>query len=520
MLPQKRKRSGAETTESKDNASEDDTTLLPTTPDPADAQNSVQTLAQEVLRFDELDLAPKTAQAITEMGFTEMTPIQRKAIPPILAGRDVLGAAKTGSGKTLAFLIPAVELLHSLRFKPRNGTGVVIVSPTRELALQMFGVARELMTHHSQTCGIIMGGANRSAEASKLAAGVNLLIATPGRLLDHLQNTKGFVYKNLRTLVIDEADRILDAGFEDEMRAIVKILPETRQTALFSATQTTKVEDLARVSLRPGPLYINVESATEHSTVEGLQQGYVVCPSDLRFRLLFTFLKRHLSKKKKIIVFVSSCACVKYYEELLNYIDLPVLALHGQQKQQKRTANFFSFVNATEGVLICTDVAARGLDIPAVDWIIQFDAPDEPRNYIHRVGRTARGSNGKGKSFLVLQPSEVGFLHHLQLARVPLVEYDLPKLINIQAQLEKLIGSNYYLNRAAKDGFRSYLAAYSAYSLRSVFDVHKLDLAAVAKSFGFTSPPKVNIVLGASMARDKRPAKRRAYGRQPRQAPA
>jgi ATP-dependent RNA helicase DDX18/HAS1 len=208
-----------------------------------------------------------------------------------------------------------------------------------------------------------MGGANRSAEATKLTTGLNLLIATPGRLLDHLQNTKGFVYKNLRTLVIDEADRILDAGFEDEMRAIVKILPDSRQTALFSATQTTKVEDLARVSLRPGPLYINVEEAMEHSTVEGLEQGYIVCPSDLRFQLLFTFLKRHLAKKKKIIVFVSSCNCVKYYEELLNYIDLPVLALHGQQKQQRRTANFFSFVNAAEGVLICTDVAARGLDV-------------------------------------------------------------------------------------------------------------------------------------------------------------
>jgi ATP-dependent RNA helicase DDX18/HAS1 len=222
-------------------------------------------------------------------------------------------------------------------------------------------------TNVLQTCGIVMGGANRSAEATKLTTGLNLLIATPGRLLDHLQNTKGFVYKNLRTLVIDEADRILDAGFEDEMRAIVKILPDSRQTALFSATQTTKVEDLARVSLRPGPLYINVEEAMEHSTVEGLEQGYIVCPSDLRFRLLFTFLKKHLAKKKKIIVFVSSCNCVKYYEELLNYIDLPVLALHGQQKQQRRTANFFSFVNAAEGVLICTDVAARGLDVSCDD---------------------------------------------------------------------------------------------------------------------------------------------------------
>ena len=262
----------------------------------------------------------------------------------------------------MAFLIPAVEMLTSLRFKPRNGTGVIIVSPTRELALQIFGVARELMAHHSQTYGIVIGGANRRAEAEKLAKGVNLLVATPGRLLDHLQNTQGFVFKNLKALIIDEADRILEIGFEDEMRQIVKSLPKNdRQTMLFSATQTTKVEDLARISLRPGPLYINVDNQKEHSTVEGLEQGYVICDSDFRFLLLFSFLKRNL--KKKIIVFFSSCACVSYYSQLLNYIDLPVLDLHGKQKQQKRTNTFFEFCNAKQGTLICTDVAARGLDV-------------------------------------------------------------------------------------------------------------------------------------------------------------
>ena len=330
-------------------------------------------------KFTDLNLSTKTMQAIEGMKFDTMTEIQQRGIPPLMAGRDVLGAAKTGSGKTLAFLIPAVEMLSALRFKPRNGwspterdwwfseltaftgTGVIVVSPTRELALQIFGVARELMASHSQTYGIVIGGANRRAEAEKLAKGVNLIIATPGRLLDHLQNTSGFVYKNIKALVIDEADRILEVGFEDEMRQIVKILPkDERQTMLFSATQTTKVEDLARISLRPGPLYINVDQ-TEHSTVDGLKQGYVVCDSDKRFLLLFSFLKRMM--KKKIIVFFSSCNCVKYHSELLNYIDLPVLDLHGKQKQQKRTNTFFEFCNAKQGTLICTDVAARGLDV-------------------------------------------------------------------------------------------------------------------------------------------------------------
>ncbi|KAI9860481.1 MAG: ATP-dependent RNA helicase [Trichoglossum hirsutum] len=469
-------------------------------------------------KFSDLSLSGNTMKAIEDMTFEKMTEIQQRGIPPLLAGRDVLGAAKTGSGKTLAFLIPAVEMLSSLRYKPRNGTGVIVISPTRELALQIFGVARELMAHHSHTYGIVIGGANRRAETEKLAKGVNLLIATPGRLLDHLQNTKGFIFKNLKALVIDEADRILEIGFEDEMKQIVKILPsDQRQTMLFSATQTTKVEDLARISLRPGPLYINVDHTKEHSTVEGLEQGYVICDSDKRFLLLFSFLKRNL--KKKIIVFFSSCNCVKYHAELLNYIDLPVLDLHGKQKQQKRTNTFFEFCNAKQGTLICTDVAARGLDIPAVDWIVQFDPPDDPRDYIHRVGRTARGSNGKGRSLMFLQPSEVGFLKHLKEARIPVVEFEFPakRVVNVQSQLEKLIGQNYYLNKSAKDGYRSYLQAYASHSLRSIFDVHKLDLVKVAKGFGFSTPPRVDITLGASMARDKKIQGRRPYGSQPRQ---
>ncbi|KAK4035328.1 P-loop containing nucleoside triphosphate hydrolase protein [Parachaetomium inaequale] len=475
---------------------------------------SVSTDAQA---FSELKLSDKTMKSIAEMGFTKMTEIQRRGIPPLLAGKDVLGAAKTGSGKTLAFLIPAIEMLNSLRFKPRNGTGVIVVTPTRELALQIFGVARELMKNHSQTYGVVIGGANRRAEADKLGKGVNLLIATPGRLLDHLQNTP-FVFKNLKSLIIDEADRILEIGFEDEMRQIIKILPkDERQTMLFSATQTTKVEDLARISLRPGPLYINVDEEKQFSTVEGLDQGYVVVDADKRFLLLFSFLKK--MAKKKIIVFFSSCNSVKYYSELLQYIDLQVLDLHGKQKQQKRTNTFFEFCNAKQGTLICTDVAARGLDIPQVDWIVQFDPPDDPRDYIHRVGRTARGNNTKGRSLLFLQPCELGFLAHLKAAKVPVVEYDFPKnkILNVQSQLEKLIGSNYYLNQSAKDGYRSYLHAYASHSLRSVFDVHKLDLVKVAKGFGFSTPPRVDITLAAGMSRDKKPQGRRAYGSQPRQ---
>ncbi|KAG8737533.1 ATP-dependent RNA helicase [Ceratobasidium sp. 414] len=466
--------------------------------------------------FTSLDLSKQTLDGLQAMGMTRMTPVQARTIPPLLAGRDVLGAARTGSGKTLAFLIPSIELLHRMKFKPRNGTGIVVISPTRELALQIFHVAKEVMTgHHSQTFGIVMGGANRKAEAEKLAKGVNLVIATPGRLLDHLQNTKGFVFRNLKGLVIDEADRILEIGFEDEMKQIIALLPnENRQSMLFSATQTTKVSDLARISLRqtPGPLHINVESESAPSTVDTLSQGYVVCPSDRRhvglfalvlilaltgcgrFLLLFTFLKKNL--KKKVVVFFSSCNSVKYHAELLNYIDVPVLDLHGKQKQQKRTTTFFEFCNASQGTLLCTDVAARGLDIPKVDWIVQFDPPDDPRDYIHRVGRTARAGKA-GKSLMFLLESELGFLRYLKEARVPLNEFSFPadKIANVQAQLEKLLQKNYYLHRSALDGYRSYLQSYASYSLKKIFDVNKLDLAKVGKAFGFAVPPRVNIAM-------------------------
>ncbi|XP_065908246.1 uncharacterized protein [Dysidea avara] len=442
-------------------------------------------------------VSEKTLNAVTDMGFTDMMEIQHKSIRPLLDGKDLMGAARTGSGKTLAFLIPAIELMYKLKFLPRNGTGVVVISPTRELSLQTYGVAKELFKYHHHTLGIVMGGANRKTEAEKLCKGVNILIATPGRLLDHLQNTKGFLYNNLQCLVIDEADRILQIGFEEEMKQIVKLLPRKRQTVLFSATQTRNVEDLARVSLKKTPLYVGVDDHRDTATVEGLEQGYIVCPADQRFLLLFTFLKKNL--KKKVMVFLSSCKSVQHHSELLNYIDIPVQSIHGRQKQQKRTTTFFDFCQAESGILLCTDVAARGLDIPEVDWIIQYDPPDDPKEYIHRVGRTAR-AGGRGNALLLLMPEELGFLKYLKLAKVPLNEYDFSfkKLYNIQSQLERLIEKNYYLHNSAKDGYQSYLKAYASHSLKSVFNVENLDLQKVAKAYGFLVPPSVTLPVHSS----------------------
>merc|ERR1719327_1975650 len=369
---------------------------------------------------------------------SRLTEIQSKAIPLLLQGKDVLAAAKTGSGKTLAFLVPAVDLLYNVKLAPRNGTGTLVISPTRELAMQIYDVLRSISKYISQTLGIVVGGMNRRPEAEKLAKGVNVLVATPGRLLDHMQNTRGFVYHNMFDLIIDEADRILEVGFEEEMNAIIKMLPKKRQTALFSATQTRKVADLARLSLTK-PVFVEVKSKDNVSTVAGLTQGYVVCPAANRFMLLFTFLKRN--KDKKVMVFLSSCNAVKFHDELLNYIDVPVVCIHGQKKQASRSSTFYSFCQADKGIMLCTDVAARGLDIPKVDWIVQYDPPDEPKEYIHRVGRTARGAGGSGKALLFLMPEELGFLHYLRRAGVPVAEYSFPtnKLSNIQGQLERII---------------------------------------------------------------------------------
>ncbi|XP_057723784.1 DEAD-box ATP-dependent RNA helicase 27-like [Arachis stenosperma] len=451
--------------------------------------------------FSSLGLSEPTSKAIRDMGFSYMTQIQSRAIPHLLIGKDVLGAARTGSGKTLAFLVPAVELLYNVQFTPRNGAGVIIICPTRELAIQTHAVAKELLKYHSQTLGLIIGGSTRKLEAERIAKGINLLVATPGRLLDHLQNTKGFIYKNLKCLMIDEADRILEANFEEEMKQIIKILPKNRQTALFSATQTKKVEDLARLSFQTTPIYIDVDDGRTKVTNEGLMQGYVVVPCAKRFMVLYSFLKRFHSKK--VMVFFSSCNSVKFHTDILNHIHLNCSSIHGKQKQQTRTTTFFDFCKAEKGILLCTDVAARGLDIPAVDWIVQYDPPDEPKEYIHRVGRTARGEGGKGNALLFLIPEELQFLRYLKAAKVPVKEYgyDEKKVANVQSHLEDLVVNNFFLNKMAKDAYRSYLLAYNSHSMKDIFNIHRLDLKDVAASFCLANPPNVTLNLNSSKKR-------------------
>lgn len=190
---------------------------------------------------------------------------------------------------------------------------------------------------------------------------------------------------------------------------------------------------------------------------------------------------------------------MKFHSEIFNFIDLEVMDIHGKQKQQKRTTTFFQFCKQKEGILLCTDVAARGLDIPAVDWIVQYDPPDDPKEYIHRVGRTARGTNTQGRGLLFLLPEEVAFLKYLRLAKVTLQEYEFPvaKVANVGSQMTMLIEKNYYLNKSARDAYRAYLLSYASHSHKDIFNVHELDLQGVGRAFGFSVPPRVDLNFSA-----------------------
>ena len=251
-------------------------------------------------KFSEMKLTPLTVECLEKQGFTISTEVQEKVIPIAKKGKDLMCTAKTGSGKTLAFLIPALELLIKADFQQSQGVGVIVITPTRELALQIYDVAKELLYLAHKKCGVIIGGGYRKKEANKLIKGVNLLIATPGRLMDHLNNTEGFNCNNLCMLIIDEADAILKNGFEDELIQILKILPKERQTMLFSATLTKKIENLGLLSLN-NPVYIKLEINPEgqNNNLQNLDQGYIIVEPDLKFIFLYTFLKKNLSRKIK-----------------------------------------------------------------------------------------------------------------------------------------------------------------------------------------------------------------------------
>eukprot|EP00850_Spirogloea_muscicola_P013125 SM000087S23407 [mRNA] locus=s87:423710:427944:- [translate_table: standard] len=391
-----------------------------------------------------LGRAERPAERLHEAKYVTMTAIQRAALPHALCGRDVLGAAKTGSGKTLAFLIPVLERLYRQRWGAMDGVGAIVISPTRELALQNFHELQRAGKHHGLSGGLLVGGKRGTLAGERdRVGGLNVIIATPGRLLQHMDETPNFDCSQLQArpqhpisttecltlstqpwlfylerasvvvLVLDEADRILDLGFREALDAILANLPRQRQTLLFSATQTKSVKDLARLSLRD-PEYIAAATATPAR----LQQTVMLVPLARKLDMLWSFIRTHLHAK--MLVFLSSCKQVKFLHESFRRLrpGTPLKCLHGRMKQIARMATYEEFCGTKSAVFFCTDVAARGLDFPQVDWVVQTDCPDDVASYIHRVGRTARYT-ASGKSLLFLCPSEKGMLPALEAAKIP-----------------------------------------------------------------------------------------------------
>ena len=462
-------------------------------------------------KFSDFSINPSILSNLERLGYEKATQVQSESIPIALNGEDIIGSAKTGSGKSLAFLIPAIQKVYE---EPKKKEiEILIITPTRELALQLYDLAKDLLTGNSEIIALLIGGENRKKEALKLLSGnIRIIVATPGRLLDHMENTKNFDYSKINMLIIDEADKILKIGFEEEIKEIIKKIPKNRQTLLFSATITPKVEDLITLSVRE---YKNIHiKNTDDPSVSTLEQGFINIEADKKFLFLFTFIKKNLNRK--IIIFFSTCKEVEFFSNLLNYVDVPVLSISGDYKQQKRSTTFIEFCSLEKGILLCTDVAQRGLDIPDIDWVIQYDPPHDPEEYLHRVGRTARGANKIGKALLMILPNEIGFIRLLQLYKIKIEEFEFPenKLAKIQEQFEKLVNKkDHYLLNLATEAYRAYLHAYNTNNDKDNFNIEKLDLIKLCKSFGLLSPPFVhlNIKFSTNSSRRKNNRKREEF---------
>ncbi|CAJ1064687.1 putative ATP-dependent RNA helicase DDX10 [Xyrichtys novacula] len=453
--------------------------------------------AKEAVKFSDFPLSKKTLLGLQEAQYRQPTEIQRQTIGSALRGKDVLGAAKTGSGKTLAFLIPVLECLYRQQWSSMDGLGALIISPTRELAYQTFEVLRKVGKNHDFSAGLVIGGKDLKNESERIHR-TNIVICTPGRLLQHMDQTATFHASSLHMLVLDEADRILDMGFADTLNAIVENLPKSRQTLLFSATQTKSVKDLARLSLKD-PEYVWVHEKAKFSTPATLEQNYVVCDLAQKVNMLYSFIRSHL--QKKIIVFFACCKEVQYLFRAFCRLrpGMPILALHGKQQQMKRVEVYRDFLKKQNAVLFATDIAARGLDFPAVNWVLQFDCPEDADTYIHRVGRTARYKEG-GEALLLLVPSEEkGMIKQLQEKKVPInkIQVNADKVQSVQQKLEAFLAQEKEQKERAQRCFVSYLRSVYLMKNREVFDVFKLQIKEYALSLGLAVAPRVRFLSKA-----------------------
>ncbi|EDW13242.1 probable ATP-dependent RNA helicase DDX47 isoform X1 [Drosophila mojavensis] len=357
------------------------------TSDPDESEETEAPKCEQLQTWKDLGLNETLCKACEELKWKAPSKIQKEAIPVALQGKDIIGLAETGSGKTGAFALP---ILHALLENPQRYFALVL-TPTRELAFQIGEQFEALGSGIGIKCCVVVGGMDMVAQGLQLAKKPHIIIATPGRLVDHLENLKGFNLKAIKYLVMDEADRILNMDFEVELDKILKVLPRERRTFLFSATMTKKVKKLQRASLKDP---VKVEVSNKYQTVDQLQQYYIFIPVKYKDVYLVHILNELAGNS--FMIFCSTCNNTVKTALMLRALGLAAIPLHGQMSQNKRLAALNKFKAKNRSILISTDVASRGLDIPHVDVVVNFDIPTHSKDYIHRVGRTARaGRSGQ-----------------------------------------------------------------------------------------------------------------------------
>jgi ATP-dependent RNA helicase RhlE len=346
--------------------------------------------------FTKLGLHRDLVDAIKTLGWETPTPIQEKAIPIGLEGKDLLGCAQTGSGKTAAYLLP---ILDALWRAPHDGLQALVLVPTRELAAQVEETFKTLNKHTKLKCVVIIGGVGYDHQRRAIKEGADLAVATPGRLLDHLEN-RAFDLSRVRHLVLDEADRMLDMGFLPDIRSILRQAPEDRQTMMFSATLHADVERIASFALKDA---VRIEMASPTSVAEGISQVLYPISQSQKADFLMALLKD--LQFKSVLIFTRTKSGADVLEAKLTRGGHQVEVLHSNRTQQERTSAMENFRHGRVKILVATDIAARGIDVKGVSHVINYDVPQHPEDYVHRVGRTAR-AYGVGDAITLMDPME------------------------------------------------------------------------------------------------------------------
>ncbi|XP_051641580.1 ATP-dependent RNA helicase DDX55 isoform X2 [Manacus candei] len=436
-------------------------------------------------------LSPGVLRALRELRFHQMTPVQSATIPLFMNNKDVAAEAVTGSGKTLAFVIPILEILLRREEKLKKmQVGAIIITPTRELAIQIHEVLSHFTKHFPMFSQILLiGGRNPMEDVEKFKEhGGNIIVATPGRLEDLFRRKADGLdlascVKALDVLVLDEADRLLDMGFEASLNAILDFLPKQRRTGLFSATQTQEVENLVRAGLR-NPVRISVKekgvAATNTQKTPTRLENY------------------YMHKQEKHLVFFSTCACVEYYGKALESLikQVKIMSIHGKMKH-KRNKIFTEFRKLPGGILVCTDVMARGIDIPEVHWVLQYDPPSSASAFVHRCGRTARIGN-VGSALVFLLPMEESYVNFLSInQKCPMQEMKpQTNVLDLLPKLKSMALADRAVFEKGMKAFVSYVQAYAKHECNLIFRIKDLDFASLARGFALLKMPKMPELRG------------------------